>query len=77
MLRPRVDWPASAGAECRYWHVDVVDEDEVRSGCRRGDPTWLAGGPDVLLHLAGILKGARVDIADFPEATWDDVIDVN
>ena len=38
---------------------------------------WLGGGPDVLLHLAGILKGARVDIVDFPVATWDDVIDVN
>ena len=38
---------------------------------------WLGGGPDVLLHLAGTLRGAWVDIAEFPEVTWDQVVDTN
>jgi NAD(P)-dependent dehydrogenase (short-subunit alcohol dehydrogenase family) len=66
----------TAGADCRYWHVDVTLEDEVRAAVAEAT-AWLGGGPDALLHLAGILKGARVDIADFGEATWDDVVDVN
>jgi NAD(P)-dependent dehydrogenase (short-subunit alcohol dehydrogenase family) len=66
----------AADGAARYWHVDVRDEPEVAAAV--GEATaWLGGGPDVLLHLAGILQGARVDIADFPEAIWDAVIDVN
>jgi NAD(P)-dependent dehydrogenase (short-subunit alcohol dehydrogenase family) len=65
----------AAGA-ARYWHVDVSDESDVQAGV--ADATdWLGGGPDVLLHLAGILQGAGVDLADFPEATWDRVLDIN
>jgi NAD(P)-dependent dehydrogenase (short-subunit alcohol dehydrogenase family) len=71
-----VEEAAGAGADCRYWHVDVASEDEVAAAVAAAT-TWLGGGPDALLHLAGILKGARVDIAAFSEATWDDVIDVN
>lgn len=66
----------AAGADCRYWHVDVAVEDEVEAAVAEAT-TWLGGGPDVLLHLAGILQGARVDIAEFPESTWDAVVDVN
>lgn len=65
-----------AGGDCRSWHVDVVNEDAVRAAVDEAS-AWFGGPPDVLLHLAGILKGARVDLAEFPEATWDDVIDVN
>ena len=71
-----IDEASAAGGACRYWHVDVTLEDEVRAAVAEAT-TWLGGGPDILLHLAGILEGARVDIADFPEATWDDVVDVN
>jgi len=71
-----VDEVTGAGGDCRYWHVDVVNEDEVRTTVDEAS-AWLGGAADVLLHLAGILKGARVDLATFPEATWDDVIDVN
>ena len=49
---------------------------EVRTAVAEASE-WFGGAPDVLLHLAGILKGAHVDITDFPVATWDDVIDVN
>ena len=60
----------------RYWHVDVSVEDEVQAAVASATD-WLGGGPDVLLHLAGILHGAWVDIADFPELTWDRVLDIN
>jgi NAD(P)-dependent dehydrogenase (short-subunit alcohol dehydrogenase family) len=66
----------SAGAECRYWHVDVANENEVADAVEAAT-TWLGGGPDALLHLAGILKGAHVEIGAFQEATWDEVVDVN
>ena len=66
----------AAGGDCRYWHLDVVNEDEVRAVVGEAS-AWFGGAPDVLLHLAGILKGARVDLAEFPQATWDDVVDVN
>lgn len=64
------------GGSARYWHVDVTSEAEVRDAVAEAT-AWLGGGPDVLLHLAGILQGANADIAEFPEATWDAVIDVN
>ena len=67
---------ALAGGMAGYWHVDVADETEVESGVG-GATAWLGGGPDVLLHLAGVLKGANAPIAEFAEATWDAVIDVN
>jgi NAD(P)-dependent dehydrogenase (short-subunit alcohol dehydrogenase family) len=67
---------AAGGGDCRYWHVDVVVEDEVQAAVAEATE-WLGGAPDVLLHLAGILKGAHVDISEFPETIWDDVIDVN
>lgn len=65
-----------AGGDCRYWHVDVVEEAAVRGAVEEAS-AWLGGPPDVLLHLAGILKGARVELGEFSEAIWDDVIDVN
>lgn len=64
------------GADARYWHVDVAVEAAVEAAVAEATE-WLGGGPDVLLHLAGILKGARVDLADFPETTWDAVLDIN
>jgi NAD(P)-dependent dehydrogenase (short-subunit alcohol dehydrogenase family) len=66
----------AAGGRARAWHVDVSAEDQVRVAVAEATD-WLGGGPDVLLHLAGILQGARVDIAEFTESTWDAVIDVN
>lgn len=71
-----VDAIIGAGGSARYWHVDVSVEDEVQAAVA-GATDWLGGGPDVLLHLAGILHGAWVDIAEFPEVTWDRVLDIN
>jgi NAD(P)-dependent dehydrogenase (short-subunit alcohol dehydrogenase family) len=64
------------GGHGRFWHVDVTKEAEVRDGVAAA-VSWLGGGLDVLLHLAGILQGPHVEITDFTEATWDRVIDVN
>jgi NAD(P)-dependent dehydrogenase (short-subunit alcohol dehydrogenase family) len=64
------------GGQSRFWHVDVTMEAQVKDGIA-GAVSWLGGGVDVLLHLAGILQGPHVEITDFTEATWDRVIDVN
>ncbi len=71
-----VDAIVSAGGSARYWHVDVSIEAEVETAVAEATD-WLGGGPDVLLHLAGVLQGAWVDIAEFPETTWDRVLDIN
>jgi NAD(P)-dependent dehydrogenase (short-subunit alcohol dehydrogenase family) len=67
---------SAAGGDCRYWQVDVVSESEVQTAVAEATE-WFGGAPDVLLHLAGILKGAHVDITEFPEAIFDAVVDVN
>jgi len=71
-----VDAINQGAGSARYWHVDVSVEDEVQAAVASATD-WLGGGPDVLLHLAGILHGAWVDIADLPELTWDRVLDIN
>lgn len=67
---------AAAGGAARFWHVDVSVEADVAAAVAEA-ADWLGGDIDVLLHLAGVLQGARVDIADFPETTWDTVLDIN
>ena len=65
-----------AGGEARYWHVDVSSEEEVAPAVDEA-AEWLGGGVDVLLNIAGVLKGANVDVTEFPEETWDFVVDIN
>ncbi len=64
-----------AGGNGRYWHVDVAHEAAVSGGVIAAE-SWL-GGIDVLLHFAGVLEGVQVDIDQFPEDTWDMVVDTN
>lgn len=64
-----------AGGDARYWHVDVRDEAAV-AGAVAAAETWL-GGIDVLIHIAGVLQGAAVELDEFPEEMWDAVLDVN
>jgi NAD(P)-dependent dehydrogenase (short-subunit alcohol dehydrogenase family) len=71
-----VDEIVAAGGTARYWHVDVAAEEEVKTVAREAID-WLGGGPDALLHLAGILRGANVHLSEFPEETWDAVLDIN
>jgi NAD(P)-dependent dehydrogenase (short-subunit alcohol dehydrogenase family) len=65
-----------AGGAVRYWHVDVVQEDQVRTAVDEA-VEWLGGRVDVLLNIAGVLKGAHIAIDEFPEETWDFVIDIS
>ena len=66
---------AESGGNARYWHVDVR-EGEAVSDAVDAASTWL-GGIDVLIHLAGVLQGASVELDEFPEETWDTVVDIN
>ncbi len=66
---------AESGGEARYWHVDVQDGDAVSSAVSESSE-WM-GGVDILVHLAGVLQGAAVELDEFPEETWDTVLDVN
>ena len=71
-----VDAIGASGGRARYWHTDVRRADEVAAGVADAID-WLGGGVDVLLHLAGVLQGAAVDLTEFPDAVWDEVLDVN
>ena len=64
-----------SGGDARYWHVDVRDETAV-AGAVAAAETWL-GGVDVLIHIAGVLQGAALELDEFPEYIWDTVIDIN
>ena len=65
-----------AGGRARYWHTDVRNRDQVAAGVAAA-VEWLGGGVDVLLHIAGVLQGAAVDLTEFSDAVWDEVLDVN
>ena len=54
-----------SGGDARYWHVDVRDETAV-AGAVAAAEVWL-GGVDVLIHIAGVLQGAAVELDEFPE----------
>src|SRR6187401_170210 len=56
-----VDAIVGSGGAARFWHVDVAVEADVEAAVA-ASTDWLGGGPDVLLHLAGVLQGAWVDI---------------
>ncbi len=66
---------ASAGGVARFWRVDVSDETSVSRSV--DDACQWLGGLDVLLHIAGVIQGVMVDIADVSETVWDRVVEVN
>ena len=70
-----IDAIRSSGGEARFWNVDVGDEDVVSRAVSEAE-AWL-GGIDSLLHFAGVLWGASVELDEFPEETWDAVLDTN
>ena len=74
--RTIVDEIRRSGGRARYWHADVRDGGQVAAGVA-GALDWFGGVVDVLLHLAGILQGAAVELPAFSDAVWDEVIDVN
>lgn len=66
---------AESGGNGRYWHVDVRDGNQVADAVAAAK-SWM-GGIDVLIHMAGVLQGASVELDEFPEVTWDTVMDIN
>ncbi|MDP6824330.1 MAG: SDR family NAD(P)-dependent oxidoreductase [Dehalococcoidia bacterium] len=75
MDAPGEELAAEIGDHARYWHADVAHEAAVETVIAE-TAGWL-GGIDVLLHIAGVLDGADVDLQAFSEDTWDRVIDIN
>ena len=67
---------SDAGGQAAHWHADVSQESDVRAAVDEA-VKWLGGGIDVLLHVAGVMMGEYLDIAEFPEDVWDSVIDIN
>lgn len=74
--RSIIDEIRGSGGRARSWHADVRDGGEVAVAVAEA-LDWFGGGVDVLLHLAGILQGAAVELPAFSDAVWDEVIDVN
>lgn len=66
---------SESGGDARYWHVDVREGEEVAQVVAEASD-WM-GGVDILVHLAGVLQGASVELDEFPEDTWDTVLDIN
>ena len=64
-----------SGGNARYWHVDVSDEIGVSGGVEAAN-NWLEG-IDILIHMAGILEGAGIEVDNLSENIWDSVLDVN
>lgn len=64
-----------AGGDARYWHVEVRDEAAVAEAVDSAEK-WL-GGVDVLIHVAGVLQGAAIELDEFPADIWDTVLDIN
>ena len=67
--------PASAAIGALFVSVNVADEASVRRMfdiiAARYDHL------DVLIHTAGVLRGAFVPVAEFPLETWQTVMDIN
>lgn len=55
--------------------ADITKEVEVEQAFTSA--VAAAGRIDVVLHVAGIMRGQRLDIRDFSEEMWDEVINVN
>ena len=68
---------AAVARDCRgaFIPVDVADEASVRRMYARVAET--PGRLNVLLHVAGVLKGAHVPLEEFTLETFHEVLDVN
>ena len=60
----------------RYWQVDIRNSESVKKAVISA-VKWFGGEVDVLLNIAGVLMGASIDLPEFPDEIWDEVIDIN
>lgn len=65
---------AQLGPSARAVRADVTDTASVRAGWAKAKETL--GTPSVLVNSAGVL-GLSAGIADYPEAEWHRVLDIN
>ncbi len=70
-----IDAIVGTGGDARYWHVDLREGEDVENAVS-GAHEWLSR-IDILVHLAGVLQGAAVELDELPEETWDEVLDIN
>src|SRR5262245_1563144 len=66
---------AANAINATFFQVNVADEASVKALFARVEQQF--GRLDVLLHTAGILKGAYVPIEEFSLDLWRSVIDIN
>ncbi len=66
---------SAAGHELTFVQADVSDAGHAASAV--ASALRVLGGVDALVSAAGIMRGQMQDIAEFDEATWDRVLDVN
>ncbi|TAK24598.1 MAG: SDR family NAD(P)-dependent oxidoreductase [Chloroflexota bacterium] len=64
-----------AGGEAVSVPVDVTDESSVAAMVASAIERW--GSIDILVHAAGILKGAALTVDELPTDVFDEVISVN
>lgn len=64
----------SNGETCKYWHLDVSNENEVQNVFKEIDQEF--GGIDVVVNNAGI-AGANKPTHELTAGEWKKVIDVN
>src|ERR687885_106553 len=66
---------AQAGGEAVFVATDVTDEAAARRLMESAVERW--GRLDVLVHAAGILKGATLPVDELDAAVFDEVVQVN
>lgn len=62
--------------QVRSWTMDVSNETDVKNAVAEATE-WFGGGIDVLIHLAGILRGSYLSIGEVTVEDWDSVLEVN
>lgn len=63
------------GFEARALTVDIVLEEQVAEAFETA--AKITSGIDVVMNIAGIMRGQRLDIREVSEDLWDHVVDVN
>src|SRR4051812_15831567 len=66
---------AQAGGEATFVPTDVTREDDCRELMQGARERW--GQLDVLVHAAGILKGATLAVDELDASVFDEVVSVN
>jgi NAD(P)-dependent dehydrogenase (short-subunit alcohol dehydrogenase family) len=66
---------SAAGGEAVFVETDVTKEDSAKRLMAAAAERW--GRIDVLVHAAGILKGATLLVDELDAATFDEVVTVN